>query len=496
MLTVYLVISGLAVAAERSYLMIAIMLMALLFDRAALTMRNLAIAALVILAFAPHEAAGPSFQMSFAATAALIAAYGWWAERRSRRQGRRPSDRPLPLRALRFLLLWTAALAATSLVAGTATGIFGAWHFQRVSPLGLVANLAAMPIVSLIVMPSAVMGMVLMPLDLDGPAFAVMGKGLSWMLQVATWLAACTPFDAIGAVPASSVVLLALALVPLTLATTVPMRLLGVPLLVAGLALISQRDLPQVYVSEDGRLVAMRTGDGRIAVNRARANPFTIEDWSRAMRAQTIVRPEKSLQISELEASADSVLESSDSSREAADSLHEAIDPAWKDGAAPIGTRPDQDNPDDGQRDIRGSVAPATPDGGPARDIPTLRTGFSCGAKLCLARHGSGAVIAHTETMAVAEAACAFAAVIVIADATAANPCPHSDVKVITARHLARRGSAEIAFDAAGAPSIRHAIGATLRPWHDHRRFSRASRGMPPYVAPRRETKPAPTATD
>ena len=71
----YLALSGAAVAAQRSFIMLAVMLTALLFDRAALTMRNLAISALIIIAVFPHEVTGPSFHMSFAATASLIGAY-------------------------------------------------------------------------------------------------------------------------------------------------------------------------------------------------------------------------------------------------------------------------------------------------------------------------------------------------------------------------------------------------------------------------------------
>ena len=416
--SIYLLISGAAVAAERAYIMIAIMLTALLFDRAALTMRNLAIAALAILLLAPHEAVGPSFQMSFAATAALIAAYGWWSERRARTHRGRPPDRSAAFRALRTLTFFAAGIAATSIIAGTATGIFGAWHFQRVSPLGLVANLAAMPIVSLIVMPAAVLGMVLMPLDLDGPAFALMGQGLSWTLGIATWLGARTPVDVIGAIPASSVALLAIGLAPLVLATTMPMRLFGVPLLAGGLALIASRDLPEIHVSEDGRLMALRMADGRLAVNRQRPNAFATEDWARSMMAGTVVTPSK------------------------------------------------------------------TPDVGHFAAADAGDAAFSCEGGLCLARHRAGAVIAHAETMQAAAHACAVAALIVIADATAANPCPYRNVLVLTGRHLALRGSARIDIDQTGAPTIRHAIGEKLRPWHDHRRFSRAARFLPPYVAP------------
>jgi ComEC/Rec2-related protein len=409
-LAIYLLVSGAEVAAQRSFLMIAVMLVALMFDRAALTMRNLAIAAMVILVVTPHEAVGPSFQMSFAATAALIAAYGWWAERREGGAPAAAHGRSLLGRVLRLAAIYVIALAATSIVAGAATGIFGAWHFQRVSPLGLVANLLAMPIFSLIVMPFAVFGMVLMPFGLDGMAFSVMGQGLTWALAITAWLAERTPLDAIGVIPLVSVILLALALVPLTVATTMPMRLLALPLLAVGIASIGGRQLPDGYVSEDARLVGLRTADGRLAVNRARTNAFTVEDWSRALVTPAVLKPE--------------------------------------DGSEPG------------------------------------NAGFTCTNGLCLARHSGGAILAHADTMPAAERACGVAALIIIADATAANPCPHSTTRTITARHLALNGSAELRFDAHGDVAIRQAIGEAMRPWHDHRRFSRAARGIAPYKRP------------
>ena len=79
----YLVISGVVVAAERSFIMLAVMLIAVLFDRAALTMRNLAISAIAVIVVSPHEVVGPSFQMSFAATAALVGAYAGWSDYRA-----------------------------------------------------------------------------------------------------------------------------------------------------------------------------------------------------------------------------------------------------------------------------------------------------------------------------------------------------------------------------------------------------------------------------
>lgn len=290
-IAVYLFISGSAVAAERSFIMLAVMLTALLFDRAALTMRNLAIAALVVVAWSPHEVAGPSFQMSFAATAALIGAYAAWSNRQVKRIAA-PQDhhRSIAYRIARKGLYYAGGLALTSLIAGTATTLYGVYHFQRISPLSLAANLAAMPVVSAVVMPSAVLGMLAMPFGLDGPIFDLMGKGLAAMLAIAEWFSERSPIDAIGIVPPGAVIVLTVALAIATLCTTW-LRLAALPLLLVGLLWIGLRETPDVLVSEDGRLVAMRLGDSRIAVNRSRPSAFTMENWQRVLQAEHVVKP-------------------------------------------------------------------------------------------------------------------------------------------------------------------------------------------------------------
>jgi competence protein ComEC len=288
----YLLISGAGVATERSFIMLGVMLAAVLFDRAAISMRNFALAALAVIVISPHEVVGPSFQMSFAATAALISGYAAWGEWRQRRERQRPPPQsPSYLRrggnaAMRHFI----GLAATSLIAGTATAIFAAWHFQRVSPLGLVANLATMPIISAIVMPFLVLGLVLMPFGLDGPAFAMMGKGIGLFTEIAVALSKHSPFDAIGLLPGSAVLFLTIALVVLTLTTTW-IRVAALPLIAVGIALIVRRPAPELFISEDAHLVALELSDGRVTVNRNRPNGFTMDDWTRAMMAKAILKP-------------------------------------------------------------------------------------------------------------------------------------------------------------------------------------------------------------
>ena len=146
--------------------MFGVVLLGVLFDRPALTMRTLTIAALVVLLFAPESIVHPSFQMSFAATLALIAGYERGAIRLRTSLGARAA-------------LWGAneiiGLTIASMLAGLATTPYAAFHFHRVTPYGVIANLLAMPIVSTWVMPMGILGILAMPLGLDAEFWRQMG---------------------------------------------------------------------------------------------------------------------------------------------------------------------------------------------------------------------------------------------------------------------------------------------------------------------------------
>ncbi|MBL8584723.1 MAG: ComEC/Rec2 family competence protein, partial [Rhizobiaceae bacterium] len=423
-ITLYLLISGGEVAAQRSYLMLAVMLSAILFDRAALTLRNLAISAIVVIALSPHEVVGPSFQMSFAATAALVGAYAAWSEYGGRRQAV-PVSRPLSGRVLRYAGVAIAGLAATSIVAGFSTSIFAVYHFQRIAPLSLVANLAAMPIVSTVVMPFAVLAALAMPFGLDGPFLEVMGRGIAWMSAIATWLAERSPPDSVGVIPGVSVALLSLALVLATLGTTW-LRVSALLPAIVGLLLVSTARTPDVLVSEDARLVGVAIGPGAIAFNRSRPSAFTAQNWQRAMNT-----PER---------------------------------------RAPT----------------------PVPDEPAAAAAPGLA--FACDNGLCFARQENGWVVAHAANGEAMARACGHADLIVVEDATIRRRCATGRATVVTARDLARHGALAVYLDGAKATkpalTLEYAVSEPYRPWHQHRVFSRAARGLAPYAR-----KPAASGT-
>lgn len=276
---VYLILSGGAVATIRAFVMAAVALLAVLVDRPALTLRSVAVAALVVMILDPAAVLSPGFQMSFAAVIALVAAYEWQAGRE-----RPPGDRNAGRlrRILRTAGFWIGGLALTSLVAGLATTPIGALHFHRLAPLGLLGNLLAMPFVTLIVMPFGVISVALMPFGLDPLVLPVMGLGLDAVLGIAEWVAGLSgDAGTVGRMPAASVLAMAAGLLWLALWQS-GWRLLGVVPIAVGLAIAPLGRSPDLLISDDGRAVAVRGSDGSLHIATARGGTFAAAMWLRA----------------------------------------------------------------------------------------------------------------------------------------------------------------------------------------------------------------------
>ncbi|HMO43702.1 MAG TPA: ComEC/Rec2 family competence protein, partial [Phenylobacterium sp.] len=128
---VYLVISGAPAPAERAAITASVAFAAILFDRRAISLHGLGIAALLVLLIHPEAVNEPGFQMSFAATAALVAMAEAWPH------PIREIQAPWPIRAIQTAGSWLLASLAVSLVAGLATGPFALQHFNRMATFGL-----------------------------------------------------------------------------------------------------------------------------------------------------------------------------------------------------------------------------------------------------------------------------------------------------------------------------------------------------------------------
>jgi competence protein ComEC len=254
--------------------MTAVVLIAVMVDRRAITFRTLAVAAMIVLAVAPEALVHPSFQMSFAATLGLVALVQIGMPRLFATPDSSATTR---------VALWggreIAMLLLASLVAGLATTPYAAFHFHRITPYGVLANLAAMPVVSALVMPAGLLGLAAVPFGFDGVFWSLMGIGIDWMIVVTQWVAGLP--GAVGRIAAfgtGPLIAASIGIILMGLLRT-PLRWTGVLVLAASIAWALMVPQPDILISADGHNVAVRGRDGHLHIMRTGKDAFLTREW-------------------------------------------------------------------------------------------------------------------------------------------------------------------------------------------------------------------------
>ena len=265
----YLLLTGAHVPIMRSFAMACLVTLGIVMGRRALSLRGLTLAAAAVMVIAPNEVAGVSFQMSFAAVLALISGY----------EAMRPLLARLHGDGVRLRVLsHMAALTLTSLLAGTASAPYGAYHFGHIQLYFIVANLLAVPLTAFWVMPAGLAALGLMPFGLERLALVPMGWGVEGILwigrTVSAWPAATLP---VPPMPGWGLVVFSAGLAWLGLWRS-RARLAGVPVMLAGLMSPLAVQPPDLLMSSDARLIAMRDG-GYWVQARSGASKFVRDAW-------------------------------------------------------------------------------------------------------------------------------------------------------------------------------------------------------------------------
>lgn len=172
---VYTLLAGATLPTQRAFIMVSLVIIALMLDRDALSMRSVAIAALAILIVKPESLLNISFQLSFAAVVALIAFY----------EAIKNFMESVERGALQRILLYFAGVIFTSIVAIIATTPFSIYHFEKVALYGLAANFIAIPLTAFWIMPCVVFYLLLYPLGLGELALSILGPGLEILSVIA-----------------------------------------------------------------------------------------------------------------------------------------------------------------------------------------------------------------------------------------------------------------------------------------------------------------------
>ena len=268
----YLALTGAHIPILRSFAMACLVTLGVLSGRRAISLRALGLAAVVLMAFAPAEVMGVSFQMSFAAVMALVA--GWEAL----------APRVALLGAGKFWrapALYVGGLALTSALAGTASMPFAAYHFGNAALFYVPANMAAVPITALWVMPWGLAALALMPVHLEGLALVPMGWGVRALMTIARGVAAWPGATAaVPQFPAAGLLLVAVGMAVLCIWRG-RVRVAGVVPLVAGLASPWLVVGPDIVVGPDARVIAARVGGAVYASAVGGASGFELQDPQR-----------------------------------------------------------------------------------------------------------------------------------------------------------------------------------------------------------------------
>ncbi|PID37029.1 MAG: competence protein [Rhodobacterales bacterium] len=261
---IYLALSGGAVATERAFIMVSVMFVAVILDRRAVTLRAVALAALFLLLTQPESLLEPGFQMSFSATAALVATFS--------------KLRDLPLPPMPGWANWLVSVVLSSFVAGMATAPFAAAHFNMFAHYGLLANVVSVPLMGAIIMPAAVAAALLAPFGLDFLALKLMHYPILWVVGVAEEVTSWP--GAVGQIvspPGAAMAAISLGGVALV-AGIGRWRIAGIAAILLGFGLWADHERPDLLVSRSGGMLGLMTPEGR-ALTRAKGDAFTAEIW-------------------------------------------------------------------------------------------------------------------------------------------------------------------------------------------------------------------------
>jgi competence protein ComEC len=247
----YLLISGMQIATLRSFIMVSFIIIAVLLDREDDSKRSLCFAALLILIFMPESIFHPGFQMSFSAVLGLVASYEIYMKyvgsRITKNRG-----------VISKIKLYFFGVAFSSLVAGLSTAMFIVYHFNNYSHYSVLGNLAAAPIVSLLIMPGVVLTFLLMPFGIPEPGLFVLDLGIKAMLKTAQYVGSIPgSVSLLPTIPSYILIIFVIGFLWITLWDR-KWRLLGVAPIALSLLLICTLRFPSLIIDAKYKSILLK----------------------------------------------------------------------------------------------------------------------------------------------------------------------------------------------------------------------------------------------
>ncbi|MFV0627210.1 MAG: ComEC/Rec2 family competence protein [Alphaproteobacteria bacterium] len=291
---IYLLISGMEIPAQRAFIMTSIVLVGVLLDRNAISMRVLAVATLMVLITSPHALIGPSFQMSFAAVVVLIAFYERFAGSIHRFiNGYNYRKDNLLIKSIKVILLYVSGIILTDLVASLTTSVYAIYHFNRMAIYTTIANGLSGPIIGFIVMPFMLFSLFSMPFGLDEIPLKICGWGTKKVNEIVSYVAG---------LPDSSILVPSFPLWGMLLMTFGGLWLCiwqkswrnwGWIAILLGLLSLFTVFAPDLIVNEDAKAIAIKDNSGKMIILPSRGNYVLKKIWLEKNASKALTEKQK-----------------------------------------------------------------------------------------------------------------------------------------------------------------------------------------------------------
>ncbi len=282
---IYLLLSGTSVPAMRAFIMTSVVFLGIIFDRDAISMRMVALSALVILILEPYVILRAGFQMSFAAATALIAFYDMFKQKGYLKKHKGAFAR---------VLYYFICVVLTSLIASVATLPYTLYHFGTFAPYTILGNVLAAPVIAFVVMPFIFLSLVLMPFHLSAPALYISGYGLGLLNALTANVSKLKYADmTLHTMPLGAMILITLGGLWLCLWSK-KWRFWGILPIVSGFVFYAFAKTPDILYSADGLTVGIQKSSDELIVFSKKKNKFLLDVWGQGYQHTNLIKsPQK-----------------------------------------------------------------------------------------------------------------------------------------------------------------------------------------------------------
>ncbi len=272
--TMYFLISGQSISCVRAFVMTMIILLGVLLNRRAISLRLWAFAIIIVTIISPEAVVTPGFLMSFSAVLGLVSFY----ESNATRLHDWLKARSFAGKFGAYLL----GVIITDLVATIMTMPYSFYYFQQVSIYTSIGNLLAGPVIAFFVMPSLLLFLISLPLGISSYCIIPLNYSVDLINKITSFVSSIPGAhtgEALGLMPEWGIFLITFGFLWLCIWQS-KWRYWGILCIVIGLISILTISKPDFIFDETGSTYAFRNSQNKLIPSQYQKNKFLTKIWT------------------------------------------------------------------------------------------------------------------------------------------------------------------------------------------------------------------------